>query len=224
MDSNCRWCWVGGWVSECTDGWLVNKTDWLTDWGSQQIWRHIVCGCEAQSSLQRTHFGFDKMNNTRPLGVFASNLRFYLSLANKMGCQWHLQRVRVGWGERTRSISESLETNRKKSPFGRSQIDKTFSIFRFSVQNLKEQIQQQHRILAVSQVLLVSGGEMLLPQNRVCSYSAGTDTNPIFMFSTIVEPSNQAQPWPSIDCGPGKLSWNEEGCGFCGWLRIGLTK
>lgn len=114
MDSNCRWCWVGGWVSECTDGWLVNKTDWLTDWGSQQIWRHIVCGCEAQSSLQRTHFGFDKMNNTRPLGVFASNLRFYLSLANKIGCQWHLQRVRVGRGERTRSISESLETNRKK--------------------------------------------------------------------------------------------------------------
>jgi RB1-inducible coiled-coil protein 1 len=49
-------------------------------------------------------------------------------------------------------------------------------------------------------VLLVSGGETLDASNRVCSYSAGTDTNPIFMFSNSLEPrSNQPQPWPSID-------------------------
>lgn len=39
---------------------------------------------------------------------------------------------------------------------------------------------------------------MLLPQNRVCSYSAGTDTNPIFMFSSV-DSSTQPQPWPSIE-------------------------
>ena len=78
-------------------------------------------------------------------------------------------------------------------------IEMTFGFCVFcSVQNLKEQIQQLHRIPANSQVLLVSGGEMLLPQNRVCSYSAGTDTNPIFMFSSV-DSSSQPQPWPSIE-------------------------
>lgn len=51
-------------------------------------------------------------------------------------------------------------------------------------------------------MLLVSGGEMLQPTARVCSYSAGTDTNPIYMFSTtICELKNPPPPWPSIDTG-----------------------
>ena len=34
------------------------------------------------------------------------------------------------------------------------------------------------------QVLLISGGESLEPDERVCKYTAGSsDTNPIFLFS-----------------------------------------
>ncbi len=44
----------------------------------------------------------------------------------------------------------------------------------------------------------MSGGEQLEINNRVCSYAAGTDTNPIFMFSNSLEPRNPPQPWPSI--------------------------
>ena len=36
----------------------------------------------------------------------------------------------------------------------------------------------------LSQVLLISGGESLEPDERVCKYTAGSsDTNPIFLFS-----------------------------------------
>lgn len=67
-------------------------------------------------------------------------------------------------------------------------------------------IETHYHIPAASQVLLVSGGEMLYPQNRICSYLGGTDTNPIFMFSTNIIESNPAKnpppPWPSIE--PGK--------------------
>ncbi|XP_059618190.1 RB1-inducible coiled-coil protein 1 isoform X2 [Phlebotomus argentipes] len=69
-----------------------------------------------------------------------------------------------------------------------------------NVQYLKEMIETHYHIPAASQVLLVSGGEMLLPQNRICSYLGGTDTNPIFMFSTnIIESKSSLQPWPSIE-------------------------
>uniref|UniRef100_A0A1B0C9Y8 RB1-inducible coiled-coil protein 1 n=1 Tax=Lutzomyia longipalpis TaxID=7200 RepID=A0A1B0C9Y8_LUTLO len=69
-----------------------------------------------------------------------------------------------------------------------------------NVQYLKEMIETHYHIPAASQVLLVSGGEMLSPQNRICSYLGGTDTNPIFMFSTnIIESKNPPQPWPSIE-------------------------
>lgn len=50
------------------------------------------------------------------------------------------------------------------------------------------------------QVLLISGGENLDPNARVCSYSSGTDTNPIFLFSkSTIESSNP--PAASIDIG-----------------------
>lgn len=36
----------------------------------------------------------------------------------------------------------------------------------------------------LSKVLLISGGESLEPEERVCKYTAGSsDTNPIFLFS-----------------------------------------
>lgn len=71
----------------------------------------------------------------------------------------------------------------------------------FSVSSLKQSIERQYAIPAGSQVLLVSGGETLEMNNRVCSYSAGTDTNPIFMFSSDLEQRNAPPPWPSIENG-----------------------
>ncbi|XP_072026877.1 RB1-inducible coiled-coil protein 1-like [Amphiura filiformis] len=52
-----------------------------------------------------------------------------------------------------------------------------------SVQRLQESIEIEYQIPVDKQVLLISGGQSLDPQMRVCSYSAGTDTNPIFLFS-----------------------------------------
>lgn len=69
------------------------------------------------------------------------------------------------------------------------------------VHSLKLAIERHHAIPANSQVLLVSGGETLESANRVCSYSAGTDENPIFMFSNSLEPRNPPQPWPCIENG-----------------------
>ncbi|XP_034484729.1 RB1-inducible coiled-coil protein 1 isoform X2 [Drosophila innubila] len=53
-----------------------------------------------------------------------------------------------------------------------------------SVENLKETIHRLHGIPASNIVLLVSGGEMLTHSTQVSCYSAGTDTNPIYMFLT----------------------------------------
>lgn len=41
-------------------------------------------------------------------------------------------------------------------------------------------------------MLLISGGEILAPSAKVCRYSSGTDSNPIFMFSTynLKEPAD----------------------------------
>ncbi|EDV47934.2 RB1-inducible coiled-coil protein 1 [Drosophila erecta] len=52
------------------------------------------------------------------------------------------------------------------------------------VEHLKETIQKLHNIPAANIVLLVSGGEMLTHSTQVSCYSAGTDTNPIYMFLT----------------------------------------
>jgi hypothetical protein len=73
-----------------------------------------------------------------------------------------------------------------------------------SVQSLTQAIERQYAIPASSQVLLVSGGETLIPSYRVCTYSAGTDTNPIFMFSSDLEQRNAPAPWPSIENGKQK--------------------
>lgn len=47
-------------------------------------------------------------------------------------------------------------------------------------------------------MLLISGGDSLDPNKRVCSYSAGTDTNPIFLFSRAVIDCVSAPP-PHIE-------------------------
>ncbi|XP_013133838.1 PREDICTED: RB1-inducible coiled-coil protein 1 isoform X2 [Papilio polytes] len=52
-----------------------------------------------------------------------------------------------------------------------------------SVANLKLAIERKIKVPANSLVLLVSGGEVLQSDHIVSSYSAGTDTNPIYMFS-----------------------------------------
>ncbi|XP_041101893.1 RB1-inducible coiled-coil protein 1-like [Polyodon spathula] len=52
-----------------------------------------------------------------------------------------------------------------------------------TVADLKHAIQVKYKIATQHQVLVVSGGECMVADRRVCSYSAGTDTNPIFLFN-----------------------------------------
>lgn len=69
-----------------------------------------------------------------------------------------------------------------------------------SVGSLMSAIDRLYAIPVASQVLLISGGETLDRDARVCSYSAGTDTNPIFMFSRD-DAERSAAPWPNIENG-----------------------
>lgn len=69
-----------------------------------------------------------------------------------------------------------------------------------SVAQLKEAIERECGVVAAHQVLLMSGGESLEPNARVCSYSAGTDTSPIYLFSKAAIESHHP-PTPSIDYG-----------------------
>ncbi|PNF24637.1 hypothetical protein B7P43_G00746 [Cryptotermes secundus] len=71
----------------------------------------------------------------------------------------------------------------------------------FSVKQLQDVIERSCGIPVEKQVLLVSGGEALDPAARVCSYSAGTDTNPIYLFSKNTIES-LTPPALSIDFGP----------------------
>ncbi|XP_013399384.1 RB1-inducible coiled-coil protein 1 isoform X2 [Lingula anatina] len=69
-----------------------------------------------------------------------------------------------------------------------------------SVSNLRQHIASRLGIPEDKQVLLISGGENLDPDARVCSYSAGTDTNPIFLFSKSTIES-ATPPSPSVYLG-----------------------
>ncbi|PNI42288.1 RB1CC1 isoform 8, partial [Pan troglodytes] len=51
------------------------------------------------------------------------------------------------------------------------------------VADLKHAIQSKYKIAIQHQVLVVNGGECMAADRRVCTYSAGTDTNPIFLFN-----------------------------------------
>ncbi|KAL2736931.1 RB1-inducible coiled-coil protein 1 isoform X1, partial [Vespula squamosa] len=77
------------------------------------------------------------------------------------------------------------------------------------VAQLKEAIERECGVVAVHQVLLMSGGESLEPNARVCSYSAGTDTNPIYLFSKAAIESN-LPPTPSIDYGSGLFDHRQD--------------
>lgn len=69
------------------------------------------------------------------------------------------------------------------------------NLFFCSVGVLGEHIQEMSAIPVDKQVLLISGGESLDRNKRVCSYSAGTDTNPIFLFSrSIIESATAPMP------------------------------
>lgn len=52
-----------------------------------------------------------------------------------------------------------------------------------TVADLKHAIQAKYKIATQHQVLVVNGGECMVADRRVCSYSAGTDTNPIFLYN-----------------------------------------
>lgn len=52
-----------------------------------------------------------------------------------------------------------------------------------TVMELKHAIQTKYKISTQHQVLVVNGGECMATERRVCSYSAGTETNPIFLFN-----------------------------------------
>ncbi|XP_041045462.1 RB1-inducible coiled-coil protein 1 isoform X1 [Carcharodon carcharias] len=52
-----------------------------------------------------------------------------------------------------------------------------------TVADLKHAIQTKYKIATQHQVLVVNGGECMVADRRVCSYSAGTDTNPIFLYN-----------------------------------------
>uniref|UniRef100_A0A8C3WT83 RB1-inducible coiled-coil protein 1 n=1 Tax=Catagonus wagneri TaxID=51154 RepID=A0A8C3WT83_9CETA len=52
-----------------------------------------------------------------------------------------------------------------------------------TVADLKHAIHSKYRIATQHQVLVVNGGECMAADRRVCTYSAGTDTNPIFLFN-----------------------------------------
>lgn len=60
-----------------------------------------------------------------------------------------------------------------------------------SVITLQQEIERKCHIPIDKQVLLASGGECLDPHIRVCTYSAGTDTNPVFLFSKSIDPLMQ---------------------------------
>ncbi|XP_058801849.1 RB1-inducible coiled-coil protein 1 isoform X3 [Phymastichus coffea] len=69
-----------------------------------------------------------------------------------------------------------------------------------SVAELKQTIERECAVSADQQVLLMSGGESLEPDARVCCYSTGSDTNPIFLFSKLLIAQDEP-PTPIIDYG-----------------------
>uniref|UniRef100_A0A672LKG9 RB1-inducible coiled-coil protein 1 n=1 Tax=Sinocyclocheilus grahami TaxID=75366 RepID=A0A672LKG9_SINGR len=65
-----------------------------------------------------------------------------------------------------------------------------------TVLDLKHAIQAKYKIAVQHQVLVVNGGECMVAERRVCSYSAGTDTNPIFLFNKEMILSDRAPTIP----------------------------
>ncbi|OXU25019.1 hypothetical protein TSAR_004978 [Trichomalopsis sarcophagae] len=55
-----------------------------------------------------------------------------------------------------------------------------------NLSKLKEAIEKKCNIRSAHQVLLMSGGENLQPDAQISSYSTGSDTNPVYLFSKHV--------------------------------------
>jgi len=70
---------------------------------------------------------------------------------------------------------------------------------------LQEHIAKAHKVPVDMQVLLVSGGITLPANQRVCHFSAGTDTNPIFLYNKQYYNNTSPEAPPellSFDAGP----------------------
>jgi len=68
-----------------------------------------------------------------------------------------------------------------------------------TVAHLKKAVETTWGIPEEKQVLLISGGESLEPEERVCKYTAGSsDTNPIFLFS-MASLESSTPPTSSVD-------------------------
>lgn len=80
------------------------------------------------------------------------------------------------------------------------QLDMNLALEKVSY--LKGVIARSCRIPPDKQVLLISGGDSLEPEERVCKYAAGTDTNPIFLFS-MVSIESPAPPEMPVDSDYG---------------------
>uniref|UniRef100_T1IRC5 Autophagy protein ATG17-like domain-containing protein n=1 Tax=Strigamia maritima TaxID=126957 RepID=T1IRC5_STRMM len=63
-----------------------------------------------------------------------------------------------------------------------------------SVEYLKEKIASRMHIPVANQVLLVNGGESIDSQESVCSYSSGTDSDPIYLFSNNLLEEDERPP------------------------------
>ncbi|XP_067945502.1 RB1-inducible coiled-coil protein 1-like [Watersipora subatra] len=69
-----------------------------------------------------------------------------------------------------------------------------------SVSQLQRAIERDLSIPMERQVMLVSGGEAMSPASRVSSYSAGTDTCPIFLFNLkAIEEKNAPEILPRLE-------------------------
>jgi len=74
----------------------------------------------------------------------------------------------------------------------------------FSVSELKLEIERKTDIPVHKQVILISGGSMLNSSKAVSFYSAGTDSNPFFLFNKSIIDHPNAPP-AYIDTRPGKI-------------------
>lgn len=128
----------------------------------------------------------------------------FQSRERKQCAKWkshkHTQRENQKWKNRHSIQWTTLFFNLISLFFNSTNFHRVFlSSFWFicRVQNLKETIERLHGIPATKQVLMISGGEVLNPVSRVCSYPSGTDENPIYMFSILFDNSKLLPPWPS---------------------------
>ncbi|CAL1536548.1 unnamed protein product [Lymnaea stagnalis] len=80
------------------------------------------------------------------------------------------------------------------------------SLLMDSVSRLQEEIVRATGIPIDKQILLVSGGHSLKPDQKVMTYGAGADTNPVFLFSKLAIESQEAPLVRSVTVSKDLLS------------------